>query len=90
MKIHIVELHCLTMLFFEINSINFSSNGEIEMDYPTDLRYNAEPITAPDYPLRPYDDLVDYVHEYARQKPEVVALACLGIGFILGWKLKPW
>ncbi len=60
------------------------------MDYPSDLRYDAEPITASDYALRPFDDLVDYVQEYARQKPEVVAFACFGIGFFLGWKLKPW
>jgi hypothetical protein len=26
----------------------------------------------------------------AREKPEVAALWCFGIGFILGWKLKPW
>jgi hypothetical protein len=60
------------------------------MEYPTDLGYNAEPVTVPDYPLRPFEDLSDYVREYARQKPEVVAFACFGIGFILGWKLKPW
>jgi hypothetical protein len=35
-------------------------------------------------------DLIDYLKEYAREKPEVAALWCLGIGFILGWKLKPW
>jgi hypothetical protein len=35
-------------------------------------------------------DIVDYLKEYAREKPEVAALWCLGIGFILGWKLKPW
>jgi hypothetical protein len=35
-------------------------------------------------------DLVEYFREYAREKPEVVALWCFGIGFILGWKLKPW
>lgn len=40
--------------------------------------------------LRPSQDIVDYFKEYARQKPEVAALWCLGIGFILGWKLKPW
>ena len=39
---------------------------------------------------QPVPDLVDYVREYARQKPEVAALWCLGIGFVLGWKLKPW
>ena len=27
--------------------------------------------------------------QYARSRPEVVALWCLGIGFILGWKLRP-
>ena len=35
-------------------------------------------------------DLGDYLKEYAREKPDVVALWCFGIGFILGWKLKPW
>ncbi len=38
----------------------------------------------------PVDDLVEYVVSYARQKPDVAALWCLGIGFVLGWKLKPW
>ncbi len=28
--------------------------------------------------------------EYARERPEVVALWAFGIGFVLGWKLKPW
>lgn len=60
------------------------------MSHSTDLGYNAEPITAGEYPLRPTEDLMEYVREYARQKPEVVAFACFGIGFILGWKLKPW
>lgn len=35
-------------------------------------------------------DVVDYLKEYAREKPEVAALWCFGIGFILGWKLKIW
>jgi hypothetical protein len=35
-------------------------------------------------------DVVDYLKEYAREKPHVAALWCLGLGFILGWKLKPW
>jgi hypothetical protein len=35
-------------------------------------------------------DVVDYLKEYAREKPEVAALWCFGLGFILGWKLKPW
>jgi len=35
-------------------------------------------------------DVVDYLKEYAREKPEVAALWCFGIGFVLGWKLKMW
>jgi hypothetical protein len=35
-------------------------------------------------------DVIEYLKEYAREKPEVAALWCFGIGFILGWKLKPW
>ena len=27
---------------------------------------------------------------YARERPGVVALWCVGLGFVLGWKLKPW
>ena len=40
--------------------------------------------------MQPTQDISDYLKEYARQRPEVAALWCLGIGFILGWKLKPW
>jgi uncharacterized protein YijF (DUF1287 family) len=40
--------------------------------------------------LRPVEDLIHYFREYARERPEMVAMACLGAGFILGWRLKPW
>lgn len=40
--------------------------------------------------LAPVHDLVEYLREYAREKPEMAALWCFGIGFVLGWKLKPW
>jgi len=30
------------------------------------------------------------IKEYARERPEVVALWTFGIGFVLGWRLKPW
>jgi hypothetical protein len=36
------------------------------------------------------EDLAAYFRRYASQRPGTVALACLGLGFILGWKLKPW
>lgn len=40
--------------------------------------------------LHPGQDLVDYVRAYAKEKPEVAAMWCFGVGFIFGWKLKPW
>jgi len=40
--------------------------------------------------MQPFDDLYGYFQDYARQRPDVVALWCFGIGFVLGWKLKPW
>ena len=40
--------------------------------------------------LRPSADMIEYLRQYARERPEVVALWCLGIGFVLGWKLKIW
>ena len=40
--------------------------------------------------MQPFDDLIEYAKTYAREKPETFALACFGVGFILGWRLKPW
>ena len=36
------------------------------------------------------DSALSSFREYAKAQPETVALWCLGIGFVLGWKLKPW
>jgi hypothetical protein len=33
---------------------------------------------------------VEHFREYGRERPEMVALWCFGIGFVLGWKLKLW
>ena len=62
------------------------------MDYRNDVTYAAEPETRQqaDYALRPMDDFIQYLREYTRERPEIVALTCFGIGFVLGWKLKPW
>ncbi|REK28457.1 MAG: hypothetical protein DWQ45_23570 [Planctomycetota bacterium] len=40
--------------------------------------------------LQPSEDIVAYLKAYARAKPDVAALWCFGIGFVIGWKLKPW
>ncbi len=36
------------------------------------------------------NDALDRLKDYARENPIAFALWALGIGFVLGWKLKPW
>jgi len=60
------------------------------MRYGTDIGYEAEPHMQSEHELRPWEDALEYLRAYARERPEVTALTCFGIGFILGWKLKPW
>ena len=59
-----------------------------EQTYPA--TQNAQDIHQPGERLRPSSDVVEYFRQYARERPEVVALWCFGIGFVLGWKLKLW
>jgi hypothetical protein len=35
-------------------------------------------------------DLVEKLERYVRAEPVSASLWALGIGFVLGWKLKPW
>jgi hypothetical protein len=37
-----------------------------------------------------FNDVTSYLRTYARERPDVAALWCFGVGFVLGWKLKPW
>ena len=51
---------------------------------------NAQVIHPTGEQCSPASDLVEAFRQYARERPDVVALWCLGIGFVLGWKLKIW
>jgi hypothetical protein len=59
-----------------------------EQTYP--ITQNALDLQQPGERLRPSSELVEAVRQYAHKRPKVVALWCLGIGFVLGWKLKLW
>lgn len=37
-----------------------------------------------------FGDFCDYSTNYMREQPETAALILVGIGFILGWKMKMW
>ncbi len=39
---------------------------------------------------QPAGDVIESLREYVHKSPESAALWCLGIGFVLGWRLKPW
>ena len=39
---------------------------------------------------QPTKSALEHFREYGRDRPEMVALWCFGIGFVLGWKLKLW
>lgn len=34
--------------------------------------------------------IIDHLKEYVRENPGNAALWCFGVGFVLGWRLKPW
>ena len=51
-------------------------------------RHETQARTAPREPTT--KSAFEHFHEYQRERPEVVALWCFGIGFVLGWKLKFW
>lgn len=53
-------------------------------------RQTSRPSDFPPEDLHPLTDLPAYFRAYARQRPRAMALACLAVGFVLGWRLKPW
>ena len=61
-----------------------------EQTYPTKPTTQAQDTQPPRETLAECSDLVRFARQYAREKPGVVALWCIGVGFVLGWKLKPW
>ena len=41
-------------------------------------------------PSRSDDEVLVRLKDYAREHPVSFGLWALGVGFVLGWKLKPW
>jgi hypothetical protein len=35
-------------------------------------------------------EIMDTLTRYARDNPAQAAVTCFAVGFVLGWKLKPW
>jgi hypothetical protein len=58
-------------------------------DFPSDMARAADAPAAGQLEAMA-NDVVDRLKDYARAHPTSFALWALGIGFVLGWKLKPW
>jgi hypothetical protein len=61
----------------------------LRSDFPADMTRAAE---FPQMGTMEHvvNDALDRLTDYARDNPVAFGLCALGIGFVLGWKLKPW
>jgi hypothetical protein len=60
-----------------------------DVSYPRDMMEAAgEP--APNWAETTIHSVVDCLEDYARARPLSFAIWAFGVGFALGWKLKPW
>jgi hypothetical protein len=60
-----------------------------EVSYPKDM-VQAGSTHPANWAESTIHSVVDCLEEYARAKPLSFAIWSFGIGFALGWKLKPW
>jgi hypothetical protein len=60
-----------------------------DVQYPKDMMKSASanPVNWAESTIH---SVVDSIEDYARAKPLAFAIWTFGIGFALGWKLKPW
>lgn len=61
-------------------------------NYPEQTRSwrSQDDALSAERPAEAVEAAMTFFRDYARERPEVVALWTFGIGFVLGWKLKPW
>jgi len=60
-----------------------------DVKYPEDM-VQASGVDTCNWAETTIHSVVDSIEDYARAKPVSFALWTFGIGFALGWKLKPW
>jgi len=58
--------------------------------FPSDLSQATHPRGFEGQLETVASDTLEHLRTYARENPGTAALWALGIGFVLGWKLKPW
>lgn len=58
-------------------------------EWPVDMRRAAN-FPEPGILEQAVGDVVEQVEGFARANPMGFGLCALGLGFVLGWRLKPW
>jgi hypothetical protein len=59
-----------------------------DVKYPRDMvRASSPPANWAESTIH---SVVDCLEDYARERPLSFAMWTFGVGFALGWKLKPW
>jgi len=61
----------------------------LRSDYPRDMIRAADDPAMGTFESMA-NDVLDHLKDYAREHPAAFGLCALGVGFVLGWKLKPW
>jgi hypothetical protein len=69
--------------------------GECDMVDTVRARFPGDMTRAAEFPAmgdleHVANDLLDRLKSYARDEPVSFGLWAFGIGFVIGWKLKPW
>ncbi len=65
-------------------------NTAYEVKYPANMSTSSNNNDMSQWAESTIHSVVDQIETYARAKPVPFALWTFGIGFALGWKLKPW
>jgi hypothetical protein len=61
----------------------------LRSEFPADMTRAAANPSMGSFESMAYD-VMDHLKDYSREHPAAFGLWALGIGFVLGWKLKPW
>jgi hypothetical protein len=59
-------------------------------DWPRDMARETEGQAPENWMEDTLRSVTDSVEDYARREPLKFAAWVFGIGFVLGWRLKPW
>lgn len=61
----------------------------LRANFPVDMTQAADcpPVSTLEHTVQ---DALEHLADYARGNPVTFGLCAVGVGFILGWKLKPW